>query len=132
MDEDKIGSVLGIGALARRAVRGAADRQADRLDVVRPARRAPGGVQRYGLQQIYFPPITNILAEDGVPGEPVWFGVDKRALSTEWPSWLTLLRDDRGRQRGCFRPAAADRLFRPAGTGGVREHVVVHAERSTP
>ncbi len=47
--------------------------------------------ERFGLQQIYFPPITNILPEDGTPAQPQWFGADKKALSAQWRSWLTLL-----------------------------------------
>ncbi len=35
---------------------------------------------RFSLEQIYFPPIVDILAEDGVDGPPVWFGTDKRTL----------------------------------------------------
>ncbi|KAA1415439.1 GMC family oxidoreductase [Nocardioides humilatus] len=47
--------------------------------------------ERFGLQQIYFPAITNILPEDGTPGAPDWFGVDKKLLAKKWRSWLTLL-----------------------------------------
>jgi choline dehydrogenase-like flavoprotein len=51
------------------------------------AARHPGS--RYGLQQIYFPTITNILPESHVHGE--WFGPDKKQLTDQWRSWLTLL-----------------------------------------
>lgn len=47
--------------------------------------------ERFGLQQIYFPSITNILPEDGSIADPQWFGVDKKTLSAGWRSWLTLL-----------------------------------------
>jgi hypothetical protein len=47
--------------------------------------------ERFGLQQIYFPAITNILPEDGTPAQPQWFGVDKKRLSGQWRSWLTML-----------------------------------------
>jgi hypothetical protein len=57
----------------------------DYLDASRPE------FERYGLQQIYFPTITDILPEDGTPAEPQWFGVDKKELSRKWRSWLTLL-----------------------------------------
>jgi choline dehydrogenase-like flavoprotein len=57
---------------------------------------------RFGLQQIYFPTITNILAEDGVAGSPVWFGRDKRALSRRWRSWLTLLAMTEDGNEGVF------------------------------
>jgi choline dehydrogenase-like flavoprotein len=44
---------------------------------------------RYGLQQIYFPTITNILPESHTHGE--WFGPDKKQLTDRWRSWLTIL-----------------------------------------
>lgn len=47
--------------------------------------------ERFGLQQIYFPSITNLLPSDGTPGRPDWYGVDKKALAGRWRSWLTLL-----------------------------------------
>ncbi len=57
----------------------------DYLDASRPE------FERYGLQQIYFPTITDILPEDGSPAQPQWFGVDKKEMSRRWRSWLTLL-----------------------------------------
>ncbi len=44
---------------------------------------------RYGLQQIYFPTITNILPEWNDGG--AWFGPGKKHLTDRWRSWLTLL-----------------------------------------
>jgi choline dehydrogenase-like flavoprotein len=55
----------------------------DFLDAKRPAG------SRYGLQQIYFPTITNILPESHTHGE--WFGPDKKQLTDKWRSWLTVL-----------------------------------------
>lgn len=57
----------------------------DYLDARRPE------FLRFGLQQIYFPAITNILPEDGTPAQPDWFGVDKKTLAGRWRSWLTML-----------------------------------------
>jgi choline dehydrogenase-like flavoprotein len=57
---------------------------------------------RFSLQQIYFPPITNILSEDGVGGPPVWFGVDKRDLTSRWRSWLTVLAMTEDANEGVF------------------------------
>lgn len=47
--------------------------------------------ERFGLQQIYFPAITNLLPSDGTSASPDWYGVDKKELSGRWRSWLTLL-----------------------------------------
>jgi choline dehydrogenase-like flavoprotein len=60
--------------------------------------------ERYGLQQIYFPSITNILPEDGTPAQPQWFGVDKKTLSAKWRSWLTLLALTEDDNEGVFGP----------------------------
>src|SRR5439155_228735 len=59
---------------------------------------------RFSLEQIYFPPIVDILAEDGVDGPPVWFGTDKRTLGTKFPSWLTVLAMTEDANEGVFGP----------------------------
>jgi len=59
---------------------------------------------RFSLEQIYFPPIVDILAEDGVDGPPVWFGVDKRTLTTKFASWLTVLAMTEDANEGVFGP----------------------------
>jgi enediyne biosynthesis protein E9 len=66
---------------------------------------------RYGLQQIYFPSITNLLPQDGVQGQPDWFGLDKRTLSTRWRSWLTLLAMTEDDNEGVFGPPPATGSF---------------------
>ncbi|MFI8294095.1 FAD-dependent oxidoreductase [Streptomyces sp. NPDC085614] len=43
---------------------------------------------RFTIQQIYFPPLTNLLAQ--TPGGS-WFGTEKRSMRARWRSWLTLL-----------------------------------------
>jgi hypothetical protein len=60
--------------------------------------------ERFGLQQIYFPSITNVLPEDGTDAEPQWFGVDKKTLSARWRSWLTLLALTEDDNEGVFGP----------------------------
>jgi enediyne biosynthesis protein E9 len=57
---------------------------------------------RFMLQQIYFPTITNLLPDDGVPGDPVWFGRDKRDLTDRWRSWLTVLAMTEDDNEGTF------------------------------
>src|SRR5258705_1079825 len=71
----------------------------DRLDPTAPE------FSRFSLQQIYFPGIVNILPEDGVDGPPTWFGVDKRTLTTRFPSWLSILAMTEDGNEGVFRPA---------------------------
>ncbi|MFI8829219.1 FAD-dependent oxidoreductase [Streptomyces sp. NPDC053431] len=44
---------------------------------------------RFTLQQIYFPPIVNLLAQQS--GQTHWFGISQRNLRARWRSWLTLL-----------------------------------------
>ena len=59
---------------------------------------------RFSLQQIYFPTITNILSEDEIDGAAVWFGVDKRDLTSKWRSWLTVLAMTEDDNEGVFGP----------------------------
>ena len=68
----------------------------DYMDAARPE------FERFGLQQIYFPPITDILPEDGTPAQPQWFGVDKKMISKQWRSWLTLLAMTEDDNEGVF------------------------------
>jgi choline dehydrogenase-like flavoprotein len=58
--------------------------------------------ERFSLQQIYFPAITNLLAEDGVDGAPVWFGTDKRDVTSRWRSWLSVLAMTEDANEGSF------------------------------
>ncbi|MCX5190926.1 GMC family oxidoreductase N-terminal domain-containing protein [Streptomyces sp. NBC_00268] len=55
---------------------------------------------RFMLQQIYFPPLTNVLAQ--TTGAPSWFGVDKRQMRARWKSWLTLLAMTEDDNEGTF------------------------------
>ena len=74
----------------------------DFLDPTRPE------FDRFALQQIYFPTITNLLPEDGrSPADgpdPVWFGADKRAVTDRWRSWLTVLAMTEDDNEGNFGP----------------------------
>ncbi|KOG44316.1 glucose-methanol-choline oxidoreductase [Streptomyces virginiae] len=89
MDEPKVRSVLGLSRPegdAYRALhigRPITAASFDKLDAQAPE------FTRHTLQQIYFPPLTNILAQASTA--PYWFGVSKRELRSRWRSWLTLL-----------------------------------------
>jgi choline dehydrogenase-like flavoprotein len=76
---------------------------------------------RFGLQQIYFPPITNILP--GVDEPPFWFGIGKRDLTSRWRSWLTVLAMTEDANEGVFGPPPATgnfTRFGPAAVGQLR------------
>lgn len=107
LDEDRVGRVLGLEREPGKAYDGfpigkpIGSMTYDYLDPARPE------FERFGLQQIYFPAITNLLPEDGTPGTPDWYGVDKKALSARWRSWLTLLaltEDDNEGEWGALPP----------------------------
>ncbi|MFD9124897.1 FAD-dependent oxidoreductase [Kitasatospora sp. NPDC059571] len=68
----------------------------DRLD--------PGAAEfsRFTIQQIYFPPITGVLAQTTTG--PGWFGIDKRRQRHAWRSWLTLLAMTEDDNEGSFGP----------------------------
>jgi enediyne biosynthesis protein E9 len=76
---------------------------------------------RFGLQQIYFPPFTNMLP--GVDEPPVWFGIDKRNLTSRWRSWLTVLAMTEDANEGVFGPPPPTgdfTRFGPASVGQLR------------
>ncbi|MFJ9752980.1 GMC family oxidoreductase N-terminal domain-containing protein [Streptomyces chartreusis] len=54
---------------------------------------------RFSLQQIYFPPLTNLLAQTE---SGKWFGISKRSMRARWPSWLTLLAMTEDDNEGTF------------------------------
>ncbi len=91
MNEKRIARVLGLQRTADAAYdafpigKPIGSMSYDYLDGRRPE------FERFGLQQIYFPTITNILPEDGTPGQPQWFGIDKKKMSARWRSWLSVL-----------------------------------------
>ena len=73
---------------------------------------------RFGLQQIYFPPIVNLIP--GVEGSPSWFGIDKRELMSNWRSWMTILAMTEDDNEGVFGPPPATgnfTRFGPASSG---------------
>lgn len=76
----------------------------DRLDA-----RAPE-FTRFSLQQIYFPGITNILAQATDDPASSWFGVEKKQLRSRWRSWLSVLAMTEDDNEGRFGP--------PPPTGG--------------
>jgi choline dehydrogenase-like flavoprotein len=104
MNESKIASVLGLHRTPTEPYsalpigKPIGSMSFDYLDAGRPE------FQRFGLQQIYFPPITNILPEDGTAAQPQWFGVDKKKMSARWRSWLTLLAMTEDDNEGVFGP----------------------------
>jgi hypothetical protein len=133
LDEEKLGSVLGLEREPGTAYEAfhigkpIGSMSYDFLDGGRPE------FERYGLQQIYFPSITNILPEDGTPAEPQWFGVDKKQLTARWRSWLTLLALTEDDNEGVFgAPPPTGNFVRAAPTAVVttlQYHANEHTRR---
>lgn len=104
LDEEKVHSLLdlerkpGVAYQAFPIGKSIATMTFDFLDEGKPE------FSRFSLQQIYLPPFTNILSEDGVDGDPVWFGVDKKALTARWRSWLQILAMTEDANEGFFGP----------------------------
>ncbi|MGW2965174.1 GMC family oxidoreductase N-terminal domain-containing protein [Streptomyces sp. NPDC001220] len=100
VDESKAGSLLGLSRPDGTVYQG--------LPIGRPITSAtydyldPSAPEysRFMLQQIYFPPLTNVLAQ--TTGAPGWFGVDKRQMRARWTSWLTLLAMTEDDNEGTF------------------------------
>ena len=90
----------------------------DALDGRRPE------FERYSLQQIYFPPIVNILpghaSGEAQHGGPAWFGTDKRALTAQWRSWLNVLAMTEDGNEGVFgAPPPTGNFIRAASSASV-------------
>ncbi|MFF3877523.1 GMC family oxidoreductase N-terminal domain-containing protein [Streptomyces sp. NPDC001978] len=100
VDESKVRSLLGLSRPDGTAYQG--------LPIGRPITSAtydyldPSAPEysRFMLQQIYFPPLTNVLAQ--TTSAPSWFGVDKRQMRARWKSWLTLLAMTEDDNEGTF------------------------------
>jgi choline dehydrogenase-like flavoprotein len=78
---------------------------------------------RFALQQLYAPPLTNAIWGDGVDGPPMWFGIDKRALTSRWRSWLTIVAMTEDANEGFFGPPPPTGNFTrngPLGIGQLR------------
>ncbi|HWW83784.1 MAG TPA: GMC family oxidoreductase N-terminal domain-containing protein, partial [Vicinamibacterales bacterium] len=115
LDEDKVHDLLGLErapGVAYDAFPIGKPISAMTFDYLNPS--APE-FSRFGLQQIYFPPITNILP--GVDEPPVWFGVDKRDLTSRWRSWLTVLAMTEDANEGVFDPPPDFGNFKRVGPG---------------
>src|SRR4051812_16875137 len=133
LDEQQLGSVLGLQREPGTAYEAfhigkpIGSMSYDFLDGARPE------FERFGLQQIYFPSITNILPEDGTPAEPQWFGVDKKQLTARWRSWLTLLALTEDDNEGVFgAPPPTGNFVRAAPTAVVttlQYHANAHTRR---
>ncbi|MEU1280046.1 GMC family oxidoreductase [Streptomyces sp. NPDC005805] len=111
MNEERVRAVLGLsrpgGAAYDAAHIGKPITTAsfDRLDPALPE------FERFTLQQIYFPPVTNTLADAGDAS----FGVAKRALRARWRSWLTMLAMTEDGNEGVFgAPPPVGDFFRVA------------------
>jgi choline dehydrogenase-like flavoprotein len=100
VDEDKVRTLLGLSRPDGVAYEG--------LPIGRPITAAtydyldPASPEysRFTLQQIYFPPLTNLLARSAA--SPDWFGAAKREMRARWTSWLTLLAMTEDDNEGTF------------------------------
>ncbi|MCM2416594.1 GMC family oxidoreductase [Streptomyces sp. RKAG293] len=124
VDEEKVRSLLGLSRPDGSAYEG--------LPVGRPITAAtydyldPKAPEfsRFMLQQIYFPPLTNVLAQTG--GTPSWYGIAKRDMRARWRSWLTVLAMTEDDNEGTFGlpplTGSFTRLAPGLGEGSMRFH----------
>lgn len=84
--------------------------------------------ERFSLQQIYFPPMTNVLAAN-----PSWYGIAKRQLRRRWRSWLAVLAMTEDDNEGVFAPpgptGAFIRLLPGLGVGPVSFRATANTRR---
>ncbi|MCX2185000.1 GMC family oxidoreductase [Streptomyces sp. SKN60] len=89
VDEAAAGTVLGLHRTADKTYdahhigKGITAMTFDYLDADRPEH------QRFSLQQLAFPALTNMLATTA--GTHRWYGAEKKNLRAAWRSWLTVL-----------------------------------------
>lgn len=78
----------------------------DYLDPARPE------FQRFSLQQLAFPALTNLLAD-----APAWYGIAKKQLRSRWRSWLTVLAMTEDNNNGHFDTPPVTGSFTRVGHG---------------
>jgi choline dehydrogenase-like flavoprotein len=90
INEDRVPELFGLsrgGGVAYRAGqigKGPCVASWDKLDGSLPE------FHRYSIEQLYFPPgLGTILVQSPDGTGPGWFGVDKKDVLRQWPSWLT-------------------------------------------
>ncbi|MGW4461217.1 FAD-dependent oxidoreductase [Micromonospora sp. NPDC004704] len=105
IDEDKARDVLG---LSRENGLAYAANQIGRGPVVATWDHLDGNLpefDRFSLEQLYFPPgLGTILAQVPDAEGPSWFGVEKKELMRQWPSWLTIFTMSEDDNEGVFGP----------------------------
>lgn len=85
---------------------------------------------RFGLQQIYFPALSNVLAMSGA-APASWFGVDKKAMSRDFPSWLTVLAMTEDDNEGAFGPPPATGSYTKISTNLVQNSLQYRPNANT-
>jgi choline dehydrogenase-like flavoprotein len=106
MDESRVASVLGLARGPGVAYDAApigkpiTAMSFDRLDPALPE------FDRFGLQQIYFPPATVLLG-----AAPKWYGLTKKVMRGRWRSWVTMLAMTEDDNEGVFGPPPATGSF---------------------
>ncbi|MDF3302050.1 GMC family oxidoreductase N-terminal domain-containing protein [Streptomyces tropicalis] len=111
VDESKVRELLGLQRAPGVAYEGfpvgkpIGSMSFDRLDPQDPE------FTRFSLQQIYFPGITNILAQATDRPDSSWFGVAKKDLRSRWRSWLSVLAMTEDDNEGVFGPPPATGSF---------------------
>ncbi len=103
MDEEKVAGVLGLKRDADTAFEASyigkniTVMTYDYLD----ANRAE--FERYGLQNLYFGPMANMVVTDA-GANPLWYGAGKKPSSKNWKSWLGVLAMVEDDNEGVFGP----------------------------
>ncbi|QPP05398.1 GMC family oxidoreductase [Streptomyces bathyalis] len=120
VDEGKVGELLGLESSPGTPYEGfpvgkpIGSMSYDRLDADAEE------FTRFSLQQIYFPGITNILAQATDRPESSWFGVEKKELRSRWRSWLSVLAMTEDDNEGRFGlPPATGSFTRVASSVGL-------------
>jgi choline dehydrogenase-like flavoprotein len=130
VDESKVSSYLGLQRNATTAYQGSyigksvSTMSFDGLNAAAPE------FTRFGLQQLYFAPLSAVLAQATV-GAPAWFGTDKKQMRKNWQSWVTVLAMTEDDNEGGFGPPPPQGTYSRITAGLVQNSLQFHPTANT-
>jgi choline dehydrogenase-like flavoprotein len=85
---------------------------------------------RFGLQQIYFAPLSAILAQ-ATASHPDWFGVAKKEMRRDWKSWISVLAMTEDDNEGAFGAPPLQGTYSRITAGLVQNSLQYHPTANT-
>lgn len=124
MDESKVASVLGLQRDANDAFEASFIGKSITAMTYDFQDASRAEFDRYGLQNVYFAPMTNILVAASQTA-PTWFGVQKKLERQSWKSWLGVLAMVEDDNEGVFGPPPATGTYTRV-TAGIAQNALAY------